>query len=251
MTPLPVVLPAAGRGTRLRAVAPDTPKVLLPLGGRPMIDWCLDELRRCGLREVAVVVDALDGPVADHVIAHDLVSRVVEQAEPAGIADAILRARVCESGPFVLALPDVIDRAEEPALTRLLAAHAASGQPGLVALTQLDAEAAARWGNCGRAEVGPEDEHGRRPIQRLADKGDGAMQVDGPVWVTAPRCVLDEAFLVALTKTAPTEGEHDDVPAFQRLIAEGALFGVEVGGPLLDVGNPAGYEAARRALGGE
>jgi len=253
---LPVVLPAAGRGTRLRSIDPETPKLLLPVGPRPMIDWCLAELLRCGAGEVTVVVDDAGGALARHVLAHRDGSevRIVEQPEPTGIGDAILRARAGARGAFVLALPDVIDRGEPLALARLLAVHAATGDGALLGLVRLDAAAAARWGNCGRAEAGPPDAHGRRTILRLADKGAGALRVEGTALVTAPRCVLDEAFLDALRATAPPpgagEGEHDDVPAFQRLIARGALRGVEVAGPLLDAGNPAGYEAACRALAG-
>ena len=36
------VILAAGYGTRLRPLTDDRPKQLLPLGGRPMLDWILD-----------------------------------------------------------------------------------------------------------------------------------------------------------------------------------------------------------------
>lgn len=36
---------AAGYGTRLRPLTDDRPKQLLPLGGRPMLDWILEKLR--------------------------------------------------------------------------------------------------------------------------------------------------------------------------------------------------------------
>jgi glucose-1-phosphate thymidylyltransferase len=39
------VLLAAGYGTRLRPLTDDRPKQLLPLGGRPMLDWVLDRIR--------------------------------------------------------------------------------------------------------------------------------------------------------------------------------------------------------------
>ena len=46
------VLLAAGYGTRLRPLTDDRPKQLLPLGGRPMLDWVLDRIRE---------VDEIDG----------------------------------------------------------------------------------------------------------------------------------------------------------------------------------------------
>jgi glucose-1-phosphate thymidylyltransferase len=39
------VLLAAGYGTRLRPLTDDRPKQLLPVGGRPMLDWVLDRVR--------------------------------------------------------------------------------------------------------------------------------------------------------------------------------------------------------------
>jgi glucose-1-phosphate thymidylyltransferase len=40
-----VVLLAAGYATRLRPLTDDRPKHLLPVGGRPMLDWVLDRVR--------------------------------------------------------------------------------------------------------------------------------------------------------------------------------------------------------------
>ena len=37
------IIPTAGRGTRLRPATNTIPKVLLPVGLRPMIDWAIDE----------------------------------------------------------------------------------------------------------------------------------------------------------------------------------------------------------------
>src|SRR5690348_852660 len=39
------ILLAAGYGTRLRPLTDDRPKHLLPVGGRPMLDWILDWVR--------------------------------------------------------------------------------------------------------------------------------------------------------------------------------------------------------------
>jgi glucose-1-phosphate thymidylyltransferase len=47
------VLLAAGYGTRLRPLTDDRPKHLLPVGGRPMLDWILESVRE--VEEVAAV----------------------------------------------------------------------------------------------------------------------------------------------------------------------------------------------------
>jgi len=45
---------AAGRGERMRPLTDATPKPLLPLRGRPMIEWHLLALARAGVREVVI-----------------------------------------------------------------------------------------------------------------------------------------------------------------------------------------------------
>ena len=45
---------AAGRGQRMRPLTDDTPKPLLRVAGRPLIDWHLDALARAGVEDVVI-----------------------------------------------------------------------------------------------------------------------------------------------------------------------------------------------------
>ncbi len=45
---------AAGRGERLRPLTDDLPKPLLPVGGRPLIDYLIEALARAGVRQLVV-----------------------------------------------------------------------------------------------------------------------------------------------------------------------------------------------------
>ncbi|WP_418316871.1 N-acetylmuramate alpha-1-phosphate uridylyltransferase MurU [Piscinibacter sakaiensis] len=54
MKPPKAMLLAAGRGERMRPLTDTTPKPLLKIGGRPMIEWHLDALARAGIREVVI-----------------------------------------------------------------------------------------------------------------------------------------------------------------------------------------------------
>jgi glucose-1-phosphate thymidylyltransferase len=49
---------AAGYATRLRPLTDDFPKHLLPVGGRPMLDWVLDKLREAEADDVHLVTNA-------------------------------------------------------------------------------------------------------------------------------------------------------------------------------------------------
>jgi MurNAc alpha-1-phosphate uridylyltransferase len=52
--PLPALILAAGRGERMRPLTDNTPKPLLPVRGRPLIEWHLDALARAGVRQVVI-----------------------------------------------------------------------------------------------------------------------------------------------------------------------------------------------------
>ena len=45
---------AAGRGERMRPLTDSTPKPLLPVAGKPLIEWHLQRLARAGLREIVI-----------------------------------------------------------------------------------------------------------------------------------------------------------------------------------------------------
>jgi len=48
------MLLAAGRGERMRPITDSLPKPLVPVAGKPLIDWHLGALARAGFREVVV-----------------------------------------------------------------------------------------------------------------------------------------------------------------------------------------------------
>lgn len=53
------ILLVGGLGTRLRAVVPDLPKPLAPVGGRPFLAWLLDAYAVAGLRRVILATGYL------------------------------------------------------------------------------------------------------------------------------------------------------------------------------------------------
>lgn len=55
MTSMKAIIIGAGRGSRLRHLTEDIPKTLVPILGRPMLDWVLDALAAGGFRREDVV----------------------------------------------------------------------------------------------------------------------------------------------------------------------------------------------------
>ncbi len=59
LLPIDAVLMAGGKGERLRPLTLKTPKPLLPVGGKPIIDYNIDELERCGVGHIFVTTNYL------------------------------------------------------------------------------------------------------------------------------------------------------------------------------------------------
>lgn len=48
------VILAAGLGTRMQAVFPNIPKVMLPIGGKPLLEWAITHLKKFGFNEIYI-----------------------------------------------------------------------------------------------------------------------------------------------------------------------------------------------------
>lgn len=66
LVPADAVLMAGGRGERLRPLTEQTPKPLLPVAGRPIIDHNIDLLRSYGIRNIWVAVNYLKEQIISH-----------------------------------------------------------------------------------------------------------------------------------------------------------------------------------------
>lgn len=76
-----IVLLAAGRGERLRPLTEHTPKCLLPLGGKPVLEAIIDQVMAWRPAEIVVVTGFLAGEVASVVRArYGTAVRCVENA---------------------------------------------------------------------------------------------------------------------------------------------------------------------------
>lgn len=64
--PIDAVLMAGGRGERLRPLTLKTPKPLLPVGGKPIIDYNIDELEQCGVKRIFVTTNYLADKIEKH-----------------------------------------------------------------------------------------------------------------------------------------------------------------------------------------
>ena len=102
---------AAGRGERLRPRTERTPKALIEIGGKPLLAWHLERLRRAGIREAVINVSHL----ADQITArfgdgeaYGIALRWSHEPQPLETAGGIARARAqLGAAPFLLVNSDV------------------------------------------------------------------------------------------------------------------------------------------------
>ena len=64
---LEAVVLAGGLGTRLKSVLADTPKILAPLGGRPLLDTFIDKLLEGGAARIILCVGYLRDQIIEYV----------------------------------------------------------------------------------------------------------------------------------------------------------------------------------------
>jgi MurNAc alpha-1-phosphate uridylyltransferase len=74
---------AAGYGTRLKPLTDHTPKPLVSVAGRPMIEYALDKLRAYGIERIVINVSHLRAQLTDYFAAKENLSvQISEESEP-------------------------------------------------------------------------------------------------------------------------------------------------------------------------
>lgn len=64
--PVSAIMMAGGKGERLRPLTLSTPKPLLKIGGKAIIDYNVEALARCGVKDISVTVNYLAEKITDH-----------------------------------------------------------------------------------------------------------------------------------------------------------------------------------------
>jgi glucose-1-phosphate thymidylyltransferase len=105
-----VVIPLAGKGTRLRPQTHTVPKPLLQVAGKAVLDYVIEDvLRRLDVEQLVFVTGHLKEQVEAHVQAHYTVPSVfVEQEVQNGTAGAVKLAEPYIDGPLLVIFVDTL-----------------------------------------------------------------------------------------------------------------------------------------------
>jgi mannose-1-phosphate guanylyltransferase len=219
---------AAGLGTRLRPITDTTPKCLVEIGGRSLLDIWLDALAKAGVHEVLVNTHHLAAEVEAHVAGRTTTPAVRLSHEPVLLGSAgALRANrdfVADEDMFLVINADNLTDFD---LGVLVDAHRAGG-----AIATLSVFEAARPSECGIVELSADGlvvgfvEKPANPPGNLANAG---------MYAFHPR-VIDE-----IPNSLPCDIGFDLLP---RLVGRARAVALD-DCYFLDIGTPAALEHAR------
>ena len=102
---------AAGRGERLRPLTDRIPKALVDAGGKPLLAWHLERLRRAGIREVVINVSHLASQITERFTngaEYGLAVRWSHEPQALETAGGIVQAlALLGAAPFLLVNADI------------------------------------------------------------------------------------------------------------------------------------------------
>ena len=115
-----IIVPMAGRGSRLRPHTLTVPKPLIPIAGKPIVHRLVEDIARVINQEIEEIAFIIHKDFGDQVpkdliaIAERLGAKgsIYYQDQPLGTAHAIMSAKESMSGPIVVAYADTLFRAD-------------------------------------------------------------------------------------------------------------------------------------------
>lgn len=232
------IVPAAGKGTRLRPLTDDTPKGMVEIGGRPLLSYVFDRLLAVGVDHLVVVVgyelDVITDYYGDSYCETPIT--YIHQREQLGLGHAIARCAPVVSGTFVVCNGDnvfakpqqaAVDRARENAVDAVVVTERVSRQRATATgVVQTDAD-----GWVKRIVEKPDE-----PPSRLSTTG----------WYVLPEAVFD-----ALDLLRPSDrGEYELADGLSVLAAAGGRIDtVGLDGSRVNVNTPDDVDRAEQLLG--
>jgi UTP--glucose-1-phosphate uridylyltransferase len=254
------VFPAAGLGTRFLPATKASPKEMLALVDKPLIQYGVEEAVASGVESILIITGRGKSAIEDHFdisfeLEHTLrergkhellalarsvsdIARIsyTRQKEALGLGHAILQARdFVGDEPFAVLLPDDIMDCETPALKQMLRVYEKYDAPVLGTM-QVAGEAISRFGAIDAEEV----EAGVYKINDMVEK---------PPFAEAPsdlaiigRYILTPDIFAEIERTERgAGGEIQITDAMRSLLKRRPFYAVRFEGARHDAGDKLGF----------
>ncbi|MRR58437.1 MAG: UTP--glucose-1-phosphate uridylyltransferase GalU [Deltaproteobacteria bacterium] len=254
------VFPVAGLGTRFLPATKASPKEMLPLIDKPLVQYVVEEAVASGIEQILFVTGRGKRAIEDHFdIAYELEAILrekgkaealkevrdiadmmsifyVRQKQALGLGHAILCAReFVGNEPFAVLLGDDIIDAEQPCLCQLLDVFEKFRGP-VLALEQVPMENISAYG-CVKANKLSER------VFEVTDLVEKPKKEDAPSDLAIiGRYVLTPGIFPILEKQEPGKGgEIQLTDAILKLSAQEAVYGCRFDGTRYDCGDKLGF----------
>ena len=255
------VFPAAGLGTRFLPATKASPKEMLPLVDKPLIQYAVEEAVASGIESILIVTGREKSSIENHFdISYELEDLLQEkgkteffeqvraisdlcrmsytrQKQALGLGHAIYQAKdFSENEPFAVLLADDVVDAEKPALKQMIEVFEQYNAP-VIATMQVEGNAISRFGVIDAEEVAPN-------IFKIKD------MVEKPKFEDAPsdlaiigRYILTPDVFDAIERTEKgAGGEIQITDAMRLMLKEGKPFyAVKLEGNRHDAGDKLGF----------
>lgn len=254
------VFPAAGLGTRFLPATKASPKEMLPLVDKPLIQYSIEEAVASGIESILVITGRDKSAIENHFdISFELeqllkekgksemfeqvraisdIARIsyTRQKQALGLGHAIYQAKdFVGNEPFAALLADDVVDAEKPALKQMIEVFDKYQAP-VIATMQVEGEAISRFGVIDADEVEP-------GVYRIKD------MVEKPPFADAPsdlaiigRYIFTPDIFDAIERTTPgAGGEIQITDAMRLLLKERDFYAVKLVGTRHDAGDKLGF----------
>ncbi|MBN4076752.1 UTP--glucose-1-phosphate uridylyltransferase GalU [Mariprofundus ferrooxydans] len=263
-----IIFPTAGMGTRFLPATKATPKEMLTIVDRPLIQYGVEEALAAKMDQIIMVTGRGKRAIEDHFdISAELeanlkkagksalykeVSRVarmaeviyVRQKEALGLGHAVLRAdHWINDEPFAVSLADELIVGAKPAMQQLREVYEQTGH-SVLGLMQVAEDQVSKYGIVDY--VAEED-----GLLRLTDMVEKPSPEDAPSHLAiVGRYVFTPRLMELLRDVQPGKGDEIQLTdAIAMLAKEEPVYGVLLDGERFDAGNPAGFLVANAVLG--
>jgi UTP--glucose-1-phosphate uridylyltransferase len=262
------VFPVAGLGTRFLPATKASPKEMLPVVDKPLIQYAVEEAVAAGITELIFVTGRGKRAIEDHfdqayeleqaltlgkktrlleevrgILPQGVSCMFVRQAQPLGLGHAVLCARSAVGNePFAVLLADDLIDARTPVLTQMKRVYDAAGA-SVVAVTRVPKAEISRY---GVVAVAPRSRSPHR-ISGIVEKPTAA-RAPSRLGVVGRYILTPGIFTELSLSQAGRGGEIQLTDAIARLQRREPVLALEFSGRRYDCGSKLGYLEANVEL---
>ncbi|MBF0456476.1 MAG: UTP--glucose-1-phosphate uridylyltransferase GalU [Nitrospirae bacterium] len=267
MTLRKAILPAAGMGTRFLPVTKASPKEMLPIVDKPLIQYSVEECERCGIHEFIIITGKNKRAIEDHfdqfseldeVLKQKGLNNLIEeihkhdesnfayirQSKPLGLGHAILCAKAfVKDEPFAVLLGDDIIDPEDTLLMDMIDIYKKYRSP-VIALQEVPDDEVSRYGIiAGETVMDFGAGHVPRPLYKINGLVEKPKKEDAPSNLAViGRYILTSDIFDALENIKPGRGgEYQLTDALNLLLANRVVYGYLFKGNRYDAGDKFGF----------